>query len=183
MTLVNSHTTKIRVEYTDREQLSLAVRAMGGKVLGMGSHQQYKGYDPTTGGRVDNKITGFGFELPGWRYPVVLDSAGELHYDDYSGSWGNVADLVRLKAEYTFAATERAAVELGWTTERTVQGLTVNHPQGGVLTVSKDGICETTGFQGAGCHEARETLGLKSDGPIVNKPEYGQMKQQCQLPG
>lgn len=168
---VCSHTTKIKVEYSDPDQLRLAVQAMGGTWLGMGTHDLY-----------ESNATGYGWTLPGWTFPIVQSKTGELHYDDYKGRWGNVADLQRLKSEYAASKTELECVKLGWQCERTAEGLRVYHPSGGVLDLRHDMTCDTTGFVGSSCHEARLALGLAADGDVANKAEYGQTAARVSLP-
>lgn len=169
---VYSHTVKVKVDMTDTETLRRAVEGMGGRWIGQGTHAMFAG----------QSATGLGFTLPNWRYPLTVDSAGELHYDDYHGSWGNVADLATLRAEYAFSRAETAAVEQGWQTERTADGLRVYHPSGGILDLSKTMLCETTGFIGSGCHDARLQLGLPAAEAPVNKTEHDQAQAQCQMP-
>ena len=158
---VHSHTVKIKVSYTDPDALRDAVTALGWQWLGCKTHQLFSG----------QTATGHGFQIPSWRYPCVLQSGGELAYDDYNGAWGNVADLEALKTAYLSTNVETAANLLGWQTERTPQGITVYHPEGGTITVDRQGVCETSGFIGRSCHEAREALGLKPDGAPTNKTE------------
>jgi hypothetical protein len=169
---VYSHTVRVKVDYRDPDQLRAAVEAMGGAWIGQGTHQLFAG----------QSATGHGFTLPGWNFPLVLDSAGELHFDDFSGSWGDTKHLEQLKTEYAFVKTEREAQLLGWQTERTDNGLLVYHPDGGLLTVSREMVCETTGFVGTGCHDARLALGLAADGSPVNKVEHDQAAARIQLP-
>ncbi|MGB7160769.1 MAG: hypothetical protein WBD40_22080 [Tepidisphaeraceae bacterium] len=48
-------------------------------------------------------------QLPGWTYPVVIDTAsGEVRYDNYGGAWGDQAHLDRLLQAY---AAEKAKLE------------------------------------------------------------------------
>ena len=56
-----SHTTKMKVKFKDKAILAKAIEAIGGKVLGEGIHRLYGG-----------KEQGFGFNLPGWTYPLIL---------------------------------------------------------------------------------------------------------------
>ena len=72
-----SHTTKINVEFKDKDSLGKAVLAIGGKVLGDGVHHLFSG-----------NVQGWGFNLPGWRYPLILGVDGALFYDNYNGVWG-----------------------------------------------------------------------------------------------
>ena len=64
-----SHTVKVRVELRDRDSLARAVVALGGEVLGQGTHRLFAGPEE-----------GFGFKLKDWHYPLVLKENGELAY-------------------------------------------------------------------------------------------------------
>jgi len=98
-----SHVVTIEVAYKDEAVLSDAVKELGGEVLGAGVHKLFSG-----------SVEGFGFRLPGWRYPLVLQVSGKLAYDDYGGHWGNVKDLDRLKQAYAGRLAVKAAVKQGW---------------------------------------------------------------------
>jgi hypothetical protein len=42
----------------------------------------------------DGEATGLLLKLPGWLYPVVLDTAsGQVRYDNYEGRWGDPKHL------------------------------------------------------------------------------------------
>ena len=167
---VHSHTVKIQVEYRDPRALEFSVRRLSKWTwIGPGEHDLFS-----------TRATGLAFKPEGWVYPAVLDAEGILHTDTYEGIWGDVKKLDLLKQEYLFGQAEQAATELGWQHERTNAGLVVYHPQGGTLTLNHDGVCETTGFVGAGCHSAREALHLIADGPVQNKPEFSQVAAQVQ---
>jgi hypothetical protein len=167
---VNSHTARIAVEFRDPSTLTGAVQAMGGTWLGPGTHPLFSG-----------PVAGHGFQLPGWRYPLVLEASGELAYDDFNGHWGNVADLETLKGQYAMGAAEQAAQAQGWLCERSPQGLTIHHPSGGTMTVSATGQVDAVGFVGQGCHDAILTLGLPLT-DVQAKPEYGAVQAAVQLP-
>jgi hypothetical protein len=52
------------------------------------------------------EATGWGVQLPRWRFPVVCDTAsGEVKYDNYQGQWGDRVELDRFLQSY---AVERA---------------------------------------------------------------------------
>jgi len=142
--------------------LERACNNLGWKWHGQAKHHLYEA-----------DVQGHGFTPEGWSYPAVLASDGELHYDTFNGHWGDETKLEALRSEYAMVAAEQAAMDLGWQTQRTETGLTVFHPQGGILTVSRDGVCETTGFVGSSCHDARTALKLVADGAITEKPEVG----------
>jgi hypothetical protein len=146
---VHSHTAKITVEYHKHiDALKAAVEAMGGTWLGEGTHKLF-----------DGSKSGWGFRLPKWNYPLVVDASGQLSYDDYNGAWGKVADLDRLKGAFAVQAAYQNASALGWQTEMAGDKLIVHHPEGGQIEIDADKI-STSGFQGGACHAAREALGL-----------------------
>nr|WP_303652744.1 hypothetical protein [Paludisphaera mucosa] len=54
-------------------------------------------------------VAGLLVELPGWRYPVVIDATGgTVRYDNYGGRWGEQRHLERLTQIY---AVEKAEIE------------------------------------------------------------------------
>jgi hypothetical protein len=55
------------------------------------------------------EATGLSVKLPGWQYPIVVDTAaGSIKYDNYEGRWGDPAELGRLLQMY---AVEKAKLE------------------------------------------------------------------------
>ena len=53
--------------------------------------------------------TGTVVQLPGWQYPVVIDTrSGSIQFDNYEGHWGDEAELGRLLQMY---AVEKAKIE------------------------------------------------------------------------
>ena len=55
------------------------------------------------------EVEGYAVQLPGWRYPVVCDTAaGNVHFDNYEGRWGERAELDRFLQIY---AVEKAKLE------------------------------------------------------------------------
>lgn len=57
----------------------------------------------------DGQYTGWCVELPGWRYPVVCNTAsGELKYDNFQGRWGEHKELDKFLQSY---AVEKAKLE------------------------------------------------------------------------
>jgi hypothetical protein len=143
-----SHTVNVKIEFRDRAALAAAVAALGGKVLGEGS---YKLFSSTEGG--------LGIQLPGWKYPLIVKASGELAFDDYKGSWGNRADIEKLRAEYALEAARQAAEAQGWYCERQDDRLLIYHPEG-LITVSADGVVDASGFQGKSCTKATEPIEL-----------------------
>jgi hypothetical protein len=53
--------------------------------------------------------TGLAVNLPGWRYPIVVDTAdGSIKFDHYEGRWGDPEKLGQLLQMY---AVEKAKIE------------------------------------------------------------------------
>jgi hypothetical protein len=54
-------------------------------------------------------VTGLSVALPGWQYPIVVDTVeGSIKYDNYEGRWGDPRELGRLLQMY---AVEKAKLE------------------------------------------------------------------------
>lgn len=157
--LVNSHTAKVRVTYTDEDALRKAVESLGGKMLGRGNHHLF-----------DGNYLGLGFTLPGWQYPLVL-SDGTLKFDDYNGRWGDRKMIDRLTDRYVLQSAVVAAENLGWITEQVDGKLRIYHPSGGFIDVDGTAI-EASQFQGQDCHAAVAALGLNLE-EVVLKHEAG----------
>ncbi|ADB18080.1 hypothetical protein Psta_3416 [Pirellula staleyi DSM 6068] len=53
--------------------------------------------------------TGLIVQLPGWKYPAVVDvSSGRVDFDNYGGRWGEQAELDKFLQAY---AAEKAKIE------------------------------------------------------------------------
>lgn len=60
---------------------------------------------------------GWRVELPGWRFPVVIDTnSGRLDFDNFEGRWGNPEELDRLLQAYAIARATIEARKKGYTT-------------------------------------------------------------------
>ena len=56
-----------------------------------------------------SQATGLLVQLPGWRYPAVIDTAsGDVRFDNFGGHWGEQKQLDRFLQAY---ATEKAKLE------------------------------------------------------------------------
>jgi hypothetical protein len=56
-----------------------------------------------------DEVSGLLIQLPGWQYPVVVDTdTGMVRYDNYNGRWGDQKQLDRLVQRY---AVEKARLE------------------------------------------------------------------------
>jgi len=164
-----SHITTVTIELRDHAALALAVEAMGGTVLGEGSHRLFNySYNPPT------IKQGFGFNLPGWRFPLVLQADNTLAFDNFEGSWGNMADIQTLTGHYTIQKAKVETDACGWMSEIQADGnLLVMHPDGGTFTVTPAGVIDASGFVGTGCDVVTAIeLALGSNLERTDKAEY-----------
>ncbi len=97
-----SHTVKVKkLEIKDIKAIQKAAERVGGKVLNAGERRRYQLFSSTH--------EGVGVQLPGWNYPIVVDTdTGEVFYDNYNGQWGNPQQLDAFAQAYT---VEKAKVE------------------------------------------------------------------------
>ncbi len=64
----------------------------------------------------DGQYTGWCVELPGWRYPVVCNTAsGELKYDNFQSRWGEQKQLDRFLQAYVVEMAKLEARRQGHT--------------------------------------------------------------------
>ena len=105
-----SHVATITLEFRDPAALSDAARR-----LRLDLHEDMVTfYDGT-------RVAGTALRLPGWRYPVVIDAEGRLHYDHFEGRWGDPVHLHRFRQAYAEAATTRFAHARGYLVTRMAQ--------------------------------------------------------------
>ena len=94
-----SHLVQIQTQVRD----PLAIRAACGR---LGCAEPVFGVTPLFAGQ---QATGWAVNLRGWRYPVVCETTtGQLHYDNFSGYWGEQRELDRFLQAY---AAEMATLE------------------------------------------------------------------------
>lgn len=94
-----SHIVSIRTEVRDPVAVQAACRQLGLPQALQGTARLFAG----------QQATGLLVQLPGWRYPVVCDTAtGQVHFDNFSGQWGDQARLNQLLQAY---AVEKAKLE------------------------------------------------------------------------
>ena len=93
-----SHIVTIETRVYDAAALTVACRRLG---LAEPVHGNVRLFSATA--------TGLSVKLPGWQYPIVIDTAdGSIKYDNYEGRWGNPAELGQLLQMY---AVEKAKLE------------------------------------------------------------------------
>ena len=93
-----SHVVTVRTEVRDPAALAAACRRLGLEPPSVGTARLFSG-----------SAQGQLVKLPGWRYPIVFDTAaGQVRYDNYGGRWGDAKKLDLLLQMY---AVEKAKIE------------------------------------------------------------------------
>jgi hypothetical protein len=93
-----SHIVSIRTQVRDPIALAAACGRLGLAAPTQGTARLFS-----------SQKSGHLVQLPGWRYPVVVDlAAGQTHFDNYEGAWGGQAELDKLLQAY---AVEKARLE------------------------------------------------------------------------
>jgi hypothetical protein len=93
-----SHIVVIETRVHDAAALTAACRRLGLAEPVHGNVRLFSG-----------DATGLSVKLPGWRFPIVVDTAnGSIKYDNYEGRWGDQEKLGRLLQMY---AVEKAKIE------------------------------------------------------------------------
>ena len=93
-----SHVVTIQTQIKDPAALAAACRRLGLAEPVAGTAALYSG-----------QATGLIVNLPGWRYPVIIDTASaEVRYDNFAGAWGDRSQLDRLMQAY---AAEKCRIE------------------------------------------------------------------------
>lgn len=93
-----SHVVTVQTRITDPIAIAAACKRLGLTAPAHGTARLYSG-----------EATGLLLQLPGWQYPVVIDtSTGTVKYDNYQGRWGDESCLARFMQLYT---VERAKQE------------------------------------------------------------------------
>jgi hypothetical protein len=105
-----SHIVSIKVQMKDADVLAAACRRLG---LAAPVHETVELFS--------GNATGLAVRLPNWQYPIVVDiTAGEMHYDDYNGEWGDKVALDRLIQAYAVERTRMEARRKGFACTETV---------------------------------------------------------------
>ena len=93
-----SHIVTIRTQARDPAAIAAACERLKLPPPTVGSFQLFSAH-----------AAGHAIHLPGWRYPLVCDTAsGELRYDNYEGRWGDQRHLDGFLQAY---AIEKAKLE------------------------------------------------------------------------
>jgi hypothetical protein len=107
-----SHIVTLQTKVRDPAALAAACQRLGLAAPVQGMAQLFSG-----------EVTGLRVQLPGWQYPVVIDTAtGELRYDNYNGVWGEQAHLDRFLQVYAVEVVKLEARKKGYqVTEQALQ--------------------------------------------------------------
>jgi hypothetical protein len=93
-----SHIVTIHPRVTDPDAVAAACRRLNLAAPVQGTARIYR-----------TSATGLIVQLPDWQFPIVLDTtSGVIHYDNFSGCWGEQRHLDRFLQAY---AVERCRQE------------------------------------------------------------------------
>ena len=99
-----SHIVEIETKVYDPAALSAACRRLGLAEAVHGNVRLFSG-----------DATGLSIKLPGWRYPIVVDTAdGSIKYDNYEGRWGDPEKLGQLLQMYAVEKAKSEARKKGY---------------------------------------------------------------------
>lgn len=107
-----SHLVTIETKVHDPVAINAACRRLNLPAPVQGTVELYSG-----------NATGLIVKLPGWEYPVVIDTqSGTIKFDNYSGAWGNQQDLDRFIQMYSVEKVKLESRKKGFTVnERALQ--------------------------------------------------------------
>lgn len=89
-----SHIVELDIRINNVALFGKIAEMLGHEIVGPGEHYIF-----------GQKPTGFGINLKGWSYPIVVKDDGTLVYDNYHGGWGNLGVLDNLVQQYAKALT------------------------------------------------------------------------------
>jgi len=68
----------------------------------------------------DRLAHGIGIQLDGWRFPVCIESSGNLLYDNFGGFWGLPEKLDQFQQAYAVEKAKLEARKQGYTCQESV---------------------------------------------------------------
>lgn len=93
-----SHIVQIKTQVRDAAAVEAACRRLGLKMPLRRTAKLFSG-----------EASGLTVELPGWQYPVVIDTgSGKISYDNFGGRWGEQRQFDAFIQSY---AVEKARIE------------------------------------------------------------------------
>jgi hypothetical protein len=104
-----SHTVTIKTKITDLAAIQAAC-------------QRLKLPQPIQGEirLFDRVAQGIGVQLDGWRFPVCIESDGNLLFDNFGGFWGVPEKLDQFQQAYAFCKATIEARRQGYTCQESV---------------------------------------------------------------
>jgi len=104
-----SHTVTIKTKITDVVAIQAACNRL-------------KLPQPTRGEvrLFDRVATGIGVHLDGWRFPICVESDGNLLYDHFQGFWGSPEKLDQFQQAYAVEKAKLEARKQGYTCQESV---------------------------------------------------------------
>lgn len=100
-----SHVVQIQTEIRDPAAIAAACQRLGLAAPTQGTAKLYS-----------TNAAGWIVQLPGWRYPVVCDTAnGHIRFDNFNGHWGEQSQLNKFLQVYTVEKARMAARQKGHT--------------------------------------------------------------------
>jgi hypothetical protein len=104
-----SHTVNIRTKITDLASIQAACNRL-------------KLQSPTKGEvRLFDRIAqGTGIQLDGWRFPVCIESDGNLLFDNFGGFWGTPEKLDQFQQAYAVEKAKLEARKQGYTCQESL---------------------------------------------------------------
>ena len=104
-----SHIVQIQTEVRDPAAIAAACQRLALTAPTLGTAKLYSA-----------EATGWLVQLPGWRFPVVCDTAsGNVQYDNFQGHWGEQAQLGLLLQAYAVEKSRIVARQQGNTVYET----------------------------------------------------------------
>ena len=100
-----SHIVEVKTKLTDKDCLKKALERLNVK------YQEYKNFEFYDG----TVKSGFGFKLPNWNYPIIIDENNQAFFDNYHGSWGDIKEFNEVKTYYGIEKMKKAARIKGYT--------------------------------------------------------------------
>lgn len=100
-----SHIVSIETKLHDPVAIAAACTRLGLAAPVQGTAKLYSG-----------EATGLLVQLPGWKYPVVIDPlSGSTRFDNYGGVWGEQGQFDRLLQSYAVEKAKLEARKQGYT--------------------------------------------------------------------
>lgn len=100
-----SHIVTIQTKVHDPAAVSAACSRLGLVAPTQGTARLYSG-----------EATGLLVQLPGWRYPAVIDTlSGSVRFDSFNGHWGEQKELDRFLQAYAVEKAKLEARKKGYT--------------------------------------------------------------------